>query len=865
MVFRTPPARESVPETPDQLLRDLSRRKIPDVLPHQAEVMQKYATDGLEKRDVAFQLPTGSGKTLVGLLIAEWRRRKFQERIVYLCPTRQLVHQVAEQAEDKYGISVEVFVGRQRDYTPASKTNYQQAEKIAITTYSGVFNTNSFFSDAHTLLLDDAHAAENYIASYWTMRVERSEEEHRALHVALCNLLAPHLTATNLSRLRGSWQDIADRTWVDMLPTPVLQSIRGDLIAILDAHTQGNDLQYCWSVLREHVDACHVYLSSDDILIRPLLPPTFSHPPFENASHRIYMSATLGAGGDLERLTGCGHIHRLGAPKGWDTQGVGRRFFIFPEMSLSDEEVQGLRLAMIEHARRALVLVPRKALAEEIASSIENGLGATIFRAKDIEESKGRFVGSDNAVAIIANRYDGVDFAGNECRLLFIEGLPKATNAQERFLMTRMGANTLFNERVQTRVIQAIGRCTRSLEDYSAVVVTGEELPDYLSDIRRRHFLHPELQAEIEFGVHQSKDMSFEDMLENFSTFLRNDREWEQVNQTIVEARKHKDRKELPAIAELHESVQYEVQYQAAIWRGDNVSALQFAEQVLGTLADPALRGYRALWHYLAGSAAWLADRQGQAAVGNKARHHFAQAHKCAPDIRWLTEFTRTAVPEDVQRDPDAGVIQEQVERIAGEINRLGRSHDRKFAELEKSILEGMQHPDHFEEAQRMLGQLLGAHAGKVEQEGSPDPWWICGDCCIVFEDYVDTDENGALDVRKTRQASSHPDWMKAHIEESRDCRIIPVLVTPARYIREAAVAHAADLLLWPYTEFVKWAQKALATVREFRATFFEMGDLVWQAELATALKDRELDFPSIIRRLEQNRVIEVMEQRAAG
>ena len=59
-------------------------------------------------------------------------------------------------------------------------------------------------------------------------------------------------------------------------------------------------------------------------------------------------------------------------------------------------------------------------------------------------------------------------------------------NAQERFLMTRMAANALYNERIQTRVVQAIGRCTRSLEDYSAVVVSGEELPDYLADLRRR-------------------------------------------------------------------------------------------------------------------------------------------------------------------------------------------------------------------------------------------------------------------------------------------------------------------------------------------------------------------------------------------
>src|SRR5690606_30474163 len=130
-----------------------------------------------------------------------------------------------------------------------------------------------------------------------------------------------------------------------------------------------------------------------------------------------------------------------------------------------------------------------------------------------------------------------IDFAGHECRLLFIEGLPKAMNSQERFLMTRMGANTLYNERIQTRVVQAIGRCTRSLEDFSAVIVSGEELPDYLADIRRRDFFHPELQAEIEFGTFQSKDSSIEEMVENFEIFLENGKEWETANRSIVDDR----------------------------------------------------------------------------------------------------------------------------------------------------------------------------------------------------------------------------------------------------------------------------------------------------------------------------------------
>ncbi len=123
MAFKTPLTGQSVPETPDKLFRELTRRKFPDVLPHQAAMMQAYAAQAVRLPDVALQLPTGSGKTLVGLLIAEWRRRKFKERIVYLCPTKQLVNQVAEQTNEKNGLSVVTFVGKQKDLYPADKTN----------------------------------------------------------------------------------------------------------------------------------------------------------------------------------------------------------------------------------------------------------------------------------------------------------------------------------------------------------------------------------------------------------------------------------------------------------------------------------------------------------------------------------------------------------------------------------------------------------------------------------------------------------------------------------------------------------------------------------------------------------------------
>jgi Rad3-related DNA helicase len=221
-------------------MRLLPRRKIPDVLPHQQAAMVSYAREAADRPDVAIQLPTGSGKTLVGLLIAEWRRRRGNERAVYLCPTRQLVNQVTEQAEEKYGLSVLPFTGSARKFDAADKAAYRNGDQIAVTTYSSLFNTNPFFSDADVIVVDDAHAAESYMSAMWSLQIDRTKKEHSAVHSAMCGILKKHIRASNFTRLRGTVIGSADRAWVDKLPTPIFHTIRDEIIEVLDAYSKTN-------------------------------------------------------------------------------------------------------------------------------------------------------------------------------------------------------------------------------------------------------------------------------------------------------------------------------------------------------------------------------------------------------------------------------------------------------------------------------------------------------------------------------------------------------------------------------------------------------------------------------------------------
>jgi len=86
--------------------------------------------------------------------------------------------------------------------------------------------------------------------------------------------------------------------------------------------------KYSWQMLRDSLHACHLYVSKRAILLRPLIPPSGTHPPFASAKQRIYMSATLGAGGDLERYWAMSNSSHP-VPSGWDQQGIAAGFLFF--------------------------------------------------------------------------------------------------------------------------------------------------------------------------------------------------------------------------------------------------------------------------------------------------------------------------------------------------------------------------------------------------------------------------------------------------------------------------------------------------------------------------------------------------------
>lgn len=827
MKFKLPEKSGTAPETPEALLADLRGRTIKGILAHQADMLREYTGKALNDTDVALQMPTGSGKTLVALLIAEWRRRKNNERVVYLCPTNQLVNQVAEQASQKYGMKVRAFTGQKKEYAADARGDYLGAKAVAITSYAALFNTKPFFEDPHVIILDDAHASENYIAGFWSLEISRHEPAHLALFNSLIALLKPYLDPYVYSKLiRGS--STIEQNLVEKFPTPFLFEIQNDLVQLFDGHASEGPLKFEWEILRPHLMASHLYFDSNTFLLRPLIPPTESHVPFSGARQRVYMSATLGEGGDLERITGRKKIRRIAISETWKTRGIGRRLFFFPEIAFEATQTQEFLLGAMKKAGRALVLTTSENESKKLKKVISSELkDFKIFSARQLEDTKSDFTSEMKATAVIANRYDGIDLEGDDCRLLAIAGLPKAVNLQERFFVQRLQANLLTRDRLLTRITQAVGRCTRSENDYAGVILLGSDLNDFFLKLEQRSLLHPEIQAEIEFAQMQAgEDLSVGEMLDLLEMFLDRTDDWNEADEAIITLREGITQNQWKGSLQLQGAVSAEVEYQYAMWNGQYEKAFELARTVIGQLSESALKGYRTLWNYLAGSAVYLQMKSSKSKTDFRASEFFQIAANSSLSVQWFSQLVNLTKHDKTQPQPVNSQFFETAARISENFQLMGLQHNRQFDAEMKAALEGIgsNNASRFEQGQVALGKLLGFSSGKKETSGSPDPWWVLDhQSVLVFEDHSDAKPTSKLSITKARQASTHPNWIIDHLKLPETTKVIPVLISPVQGIEQNALVHLKDVRMWRLEEFRQWVTNVFGILRDVRTAYGSM------------------------------------------
>lgn len=798
MAFKKRENPERSAESPEKLFPLLQRtgKNSPSLWSQQTDLLREYVLKRVKAKDLAIELPTGTGKTLTGLLIADWRRRQGMGRAIFACPTIQLVRQVVAAAK-KEGIPVVDLSGSAQQWDSADRTSYERGRATAIVPYSSIFNTSPKLIEADIIIFDDAHAGEQYVSTAYTVEINR--RSHREIYNSVLESLAPMMSDERYNQLSTSSPVAGSKQLVDAYFLPqredLLPALGRALTKLNEAKRSDKEARnqaFSLSSLIDNLSACTLYLSWSKLEVRPPTAPTFENSLFSQANQRVYLSATLGEAGELERAFGRPFIHRLPLPPEAPAPTSGRKFLVFPHL-IAGVDPDDFTRELINTSERAIIITSSDSTLAEAEQSIvpQNW---EIFRKDDLESTFDDFTSSKNAVAVMANRYDGIDLPGDACRVVALSGFPSMTNLQERFYATRARSSIVSEERVRSRVVQGIGRCTRSKKDWALVIIADAEMTTYLSRDEIRKTLPADLQAEVVFGLDQS-ETSADDVRENVAAFMAQGDEWLDNGEPEISSIGLEIQQEIRVASPgLSKAAQLEVEALECMWHNDWKGAgekFHGAAEELGQYQEA--RGYRATLLF---RSAVLMDKAGRstknAELSVSADAIAARAVAAAAPGTWMNSF----LPFEGREPEGISAVQSvAVTNLSTLIGTHG-TPDKLRSEF-AAIFEGLSSIDHkaYEPALSKLGLLIGAEALKPRGDGRTDSAW-CWDSklWITLEAKSEHKETGQIGIDDVRQVIGHLKLLSKDRNEKIPHDSATVMISPRSTVKRDAMALATEI-----------------------------------------------------------------------
>lgn len=645
-----------------------------------------------------------------------------------------------------------------------------------------------------------------------------------------------------------------DEAWIDKLPMHKFVNRINDIVSAIDEGIVGI-YNHSWINIRDNLHACNMYISHKNILIRPLISPTKTYDVFNKAKQRIYMSATLGESGELERTIGVNNIDRISIANDWNKQGIGRKFFMFPDLSFEPDEIGKLVKELTKKVDRSLFMVPNNRSAMNYKEWFQANTDIDIFDNESISESKKKFTESKNSVAILANRFDGIDFENDECRLMFIVGMQKGMHLQEKFFTSRLAVSILFNERVRSRITQAIGRCTRGINDYSSVCIIGGELENELISKSKREMYNYELQAELVFGAEQSDGLTdYNQLVEMFDIFNEHKDDWDKVDLDIIDIRDNEvEKKENVNFENLKRCAKHEVKFQYHMWKKDYEKSLEEVNKILECLDNEELKGYRAFWNYIGASICNI-DTMNGINRSELLNQYLRRAIACTAGITWLkdikiyNEFDSKYIEDSKERYRNDLLI-EGLENTINDISMSTRKRENKIKQVNQPL--HSTNGKTFETGVEKLGDLLGFISMNIDEDSSPDPFWILkNELCIVSECKIFESSEKAISSENIREATTHEQWLVSNGYITGKEEVYTVLITNSKYINQDAQNISDNLYYLSKDDVINFATKVFDVVKIAQSEFTEIGSIHWRQRANELLEKNKLTPKYIIQKI---------------
>ncbi|HYI01660.1 DEAD/DEAH box helicase [Hyalangium sp.] len=460
----------------------------------QEAVLKEWHSKARAKKDVIVKLHTGQGKTLIGLLVLQSKINEKLGPALYLCPDNFLVEQTALQAQ-QFGFNCETIGGG--DELPA---NFIEGKSILITSVQKVFNGLTKFglhgraTKVGAVVIDDVHACINSIRDACTIRLSRGSQAYSDL----VNLFSSSLE----SQGQGSYADLVNGVYEALLPVPYWDWIdrTSDIAKILSSHSASKEIKFAWPLIKDVLADCECLVSGTSLEIFPRLPPLATFGSYDQAKHRVFMSATISDDSFLIKGMGISP-DTVQNPLSFTEKWSGEKMVLIP--SLLSEELD--RSAIV--ARFGKPASGRKygvvALTPSFKGSVDwQKYGAVTADTDTIyDQVKGLREGDCEVPLVVANRYDGIDLPDNSCRVLILDSRPYGESLYERHLERCLPNTEAVAVRVARTIEQGMGRSVRGEKDYSVVLLIGTSLVRFVRMPDSRAYLSPQTRQQIEIGL----------------------------------------------------------------------------------------------------------------------------------------------------------------------------------------------------------------------------------------------------------------------------------------------------------------------------------------------------------------------------
>jgi hypothetical protein len=387
-----------------------------------------------------------------------------------------------------------------------------------------------------------------------------------------------------------------------------------------------------------------VLIGSSGIEIRPYHPPTTLNAGYSQAKQRIYLSATLGSMNDLQRRIGGRHVVRLVPDQPLVPGGTGQRRFILNPGSQQPFEYNVLAWARhqaVAAGGRAAWLCASHAEADMLQGLLTEA-GQAVFRLRagddDMVDAWSR---ASAGHLVTAGRYDGLDLAGDVCRLVIITAVPQASSEFERFVVAYLGDASYMRHRVGQRVTQALGRANRTATDRSLYLGLDPTFAQILAD--------PAVRASIPADTRPTIRDALELYDEGWAaTRAACEAFWDPTptengpeppeSRTTAGSRKIRPGRAPGGSGEVA-SAGAEVSAVTDLWLGDQAGAVSSAREAAELLANAGETEHAAFWRYVEAHAHFDRGRDGDLAA---ARSALENATKNGPRTTWFRRLSRT-------------------------------------------------------------------------------------------------------------------------------------------------------------------------------------------------------------------------------